>query len=218
MFMLIIWLQGIWLPEHGVGFASTPLWAGIRMLPLTVGFLIAGPISGILSDRYGARPFATGGMLVSAFSFFLLAMLPVDFSYAELAAILLLMGLSMGAFASPNRAGVMNSLPAQHRGAGGGMNQTFQNSAQVLSIGIFFTLMIVGLSGTLPHSLAAGLQAHGVPASRRDTREQPASGLGAVRGVPRLQPGAEAARAARARAAPGAQRGRDQRAAPSSRT
>ncbi len=164
MFMLIIWLQGIWLPEHGVGFASTPLWAGIRMLPLTLGFLIAGPISGILSDRYGSRPFATGGMLVSALSFFLLAMLPVNFSYAELAAILLLMGLSMGAFASPNRAGVMNSLPAQHRGAGGGMNQTFQNSAQVLSIGIFFTLMIVGLSSTLPHSLAAGLRAHGVSA------------------------------------------------------
>ena len=162
MFMLIIWLQGIWLPEHGVDFASTPLWAGIRMLPLTVGFLFAGPVSGILSDRYGSRPFATGGMLASALSFGLLELLPVDFSYLEFAAILLLMGLSMGAFASPNRAGVMNSLPAQHRGAGGGMNQTFQNSAQVLSIGIFFTLMIVGLSATLPHSLAAGLRAHGV--------------------------------------------------------
>ena len=162
MFMLIIWLQGIWLPEHGVDFASTPLWAGIRMLPLTVGFLLAGPVSGILSDRYGSRPFATGGMLVSALSFGLLELLPVDFSYTEFAAILLLMGLSMGAFASPNRAGVMNSLPAQHRGAGGGMNQTFQNSAQVLSIGIFFTLMIVGLSATLPHSLSTGLRAHGV--------------------------------------------------------
>jgi MFS family permease len=162
MFMLIIWLQGIWLPQHGVDFASTPLWAGIRMLPLTVGFLLAGPVSGILSDRYGSRPFATGGMLVSALSFALLEMLPVDFSYLEFAAILLLMGLSMGAFASPNRAGVMNSLPAQHRGAGGGMNQTFQNSAQVLSIGIFFTLMIVGLSATLPHSLATGLRAHAV--------------------------------------------------------
>ena len=164
MFMLIIWLQGIWLPEHGYDFASTPLWAGIRMLPLTVGFLIAGPISGILSDRYGSRPFATGGMLASALSFVLLAMLPVNFSYPVFAAVLLLMGLSMGAFASPNRAGVMNSLPAQHRGAGGGMNQTFQNSAQVLSIGIFFTLMIVGLSATLPHSLATGLRTHGVPA------------------------------------------------------
>ena len=165
MFMLIIWLQGIWLPEHGVDFASTPLQAGIRMLPLTIGFLIAGPISGILSDRYGSRPFATGGMLASALAFVLLAMLPVNFSYPVFAVVLLLMGLSMGAFASPNRAGVMNSLPAQHRGAGGGMNQTFQNSAQVLSIGIFFTLMIVGLSATLPHSLATGLRAHGVSAS-----------------------------------------------------
>jgi MFS family permease len=164
MFMLIIWLQGIWLPEHGYDFASTPLWAGIRMLPLTVGFLLAGPVSGILSDRYGSRPFATGGMLASALSFVLLEMLPVDFSYPLFAGILFLMGLSMGAFAAPNRAGVMNSLPAQHRGAGGGMNQTFQNSAQVLSIGIFFTLMIVGLSATLPHSLATGLRAHGVPA------------------------------------------------------
>jgi MFS family permease len=162
MFMLIIWLQGIWLPEHGYDFASTPLWAGIRMLPLTLGFLLAGPLSGILSDRYGSRPFATGGMLGSALSFVLLALLPVDFSYPVFAAVLLLMGLSMGAFASPNRAGVMNSLPARHRGAGGGMNQTFQNSAQVLSIGIFFTLMIVGLSATLPHSLSAGLRAHGV--------------------------------------------------------
>jgi len=165
MFMLIIWLQGIWLPEHGYDFASTPLWAGIRMLPLTIGFLLAGPMSGILSDRFGSRPFATGGMIGSAFAFGLLALLPVDFSYPVFAAVLLLMGLSMGAFASPNRAGVMNSLPAQHRGAGGGMNQTFQNSAQVLSIGIFFTLMIVGLSATLPHSLSTGLRAHGVPAN-----------------------------------------------------
>jgi MFS family permease len=165
MFMLIIWLQGIWLPEHGYDFAATPLWAGIRMLPLTFGFLLAGPLSGILSDRYGSRPFATGGMLASALSFVLLALLPVDFSYPVFAAVLLLMGLAMGAFASPNRAGVMNSLPAEHRGAGGGMNQTFQNSAQVLSIGIFFTLMIVGLSATLPQALVHGLTANGVPAA-----------------------------------------------------
>ena len=165
MFMLIIWLQGIWLPEHGYSFASTPLWAGIFMLPLTTGILIAGPVSGILSDRYGSRPFATGGMLGSALAFLLLERLPTDFSYAAFAGILFLMGLSMGAFAAPNRAGVMNSLPAQHRGAGAGMNQTFQNSAQVLSIGIFFTLMIVGLAATLPHTLATGLEAHGLPAA-----------------------------------------------------
>ncbi len=164
MFMLIIWLQGIWLPSRGYSFASTPLWAGIHMLPLTVGILVAGPLSGFLSDRHGSRLLATGGMLGSAAGFALLELLPIDFDYVPFAAILFLLGLSMGAFASPNRAGVMNSLPARDRGAGAGMNQTFQNSAQVLSIGIFFTLMIVGLSGTLPHTLATGLEAHGVPA------------------------------------------------------
>jgi MFS family permease len=165
MFILIIWLQGIWLPEHGYSFESTPLWAGIYMLPLTAGFLVAGPISGILSDRYGSRPFATGGTLGTALAFVLLESLPTDFSYVAFAAIVFLMGLSMGAFASPNRAGVMNSLPARHRGAGGGMNQTFQNSAQVLSIGVFFTLIIIGLAATLPHALTSGLEANGVPAA-----------------------------------------------------
>jgi MFS family permease len=163
MFMLIIWLQGIWLPRHGYSFAATPLWAGLCMLPLTVGILLAGPTAGYLSDKFGARVFATGGMLGSALGFVLLDLLPIDFSYWAFAAILLLMGLSMGAFAAPNRAGVMNSLPAPHRGAGGGMNQTFQNSAQVLSIGIFFTLMINGLSSSLPATLSAGLHARGVP-------------------------------------------------------
>ncbi len=163
MFILIIWLQGIWLPLHGYSFASTPLWAGIYMLPLTVGIILAGPISGYLSDRYGARPFATGGMLGSAASFVLLALLPINFPYPAFAAVLLLMGASMGVFASPNRAGVMNSLPPADRGAGGGMNQTFQNSAQVLSIGIFFSLMIAGLATTLPAHMSAGLIAHGVP-------------------------------------------------------
>jgi MFS family permease len=165
MFMLIIWLQGIWLPLHGVDFVDTPLRAGLYMLPLTLGMLIAGPTSGLLSDRYGARGFATGGMLGAALSFALLIALPIDFSYPPFAAILFLAGASMGLFASPNRAAVMNSLPPQDRGAGGGMNQTFQNSAQVLSIGIFFTLMILGLASSLPHAMSSGLQAHGVSAA-----------------------------------------------------
>jgi len=165
MFMLIIWLQGIWLPEHGYSFSNTPLWAGIYMLPLTAGFLLAGPASGILSDGFGSRPFATGGMIVAAFSFVLLELLPVNFSYPGFAAILLMNGLAMGAFAAPNRAGVMNSLPARDRGVGGGMNATFQSSAQVLSIGIFFTPMIIGLSSALSRSLDKGLVAHGVPAA-----------------------------------------------------
>ncbi len=165
MFMLIIWLQGVWLPLHGYSFAQTPLWAGIFMLPLTVGFLLAGPLSGYLSDRLGARYFATGGMIGAAASFLLLMLLPIDFNYWVFAVILLFNGLSMGAFAAPNRAAIMNSLPARDRGAGGGMNSTFQNSAQVLSIGVFFTLMIIGLSLTLSTTLTHSLMQHGVSAT-----------------------------------------------------
>jgi MFS family permease len=162
MFTMVIWLQGIWLPLHGYNFSDTPLWAGIALLPLTAGFLVAGPLCGWLSDRYGARPFTVGGMVGAALSFLLLQFLPADFSYPMFGALLFLNGLSMGAFAAPNRASIMNSLPAQHRGVGSGMNSTFQNSGQVLSIGIFFTLMIIGLSSTLPHALYVGLTAQGV--------------------------------------------------------
>ena len=163
MFILIIWLQGVWLPQHGFSFANTPLWAGIYMLPLTAGFLIAGPAAGFLSDRFGARPFASGGMVVCALSFGLLELLPVDFSYLAFGLLLLLMGLGMGVFSSPNLAGVMNSLPPDRRGVGAGMLTTFQNSSMVLSIGVFFTLIILGLASTLPHSLQSGLAAQGVP-------------------------------------------------------
>jgi MFS family permease len=163
-FILIIWLQGIWLPDHGYAFSRTPLWAGIYLLPLIAGFLVAGPASGWLSDHFGARPFATGGMILAAASFALLIVLPVDFSYTWFALILVLNGIGMGLFSSPNSAGVMNSLPASQRGAGAGMLATFMNSASVLSIGIFFTLMIVGLSSGLPQTLQHGLLAHGVPA------------------------------------------------------
>jgi EmrB/QacA subfamily drug resistance transporter len=163
MFILIIWLQGIWLPLHGYDFDRTPLWAGIYMLPLTAGFLVAGPLSGVLSDHYGSRPFASGGMVAAAVSFGLLDLLPIDFGYLPFALVLFANGLAMGAFAAPNRAAVMNSLPPRHRGVGSGMNSTFQNSAQVLSIGIFFTLMIVGLSASLPGALFHGLVSNGVP-------------------------------------------------------
>jgi MFS family permease len=138
------------------------------MLPLTVGMLVVGPISGVLSDRFGARGFATAGMLGAAASFALLMVLPTDFAYPWFAAALALTGASMGLFASPNRAAVMNSLPAADRGAGGGMNQTFQNTAQVISIGIFFTLMIAGVAGSLPHAMSTGLEAHGVAPATAD--------------------------------------------------
>jgi MFS family permease len=164
-FILVIWLQGIWLPQHGYSFTETPLWAGIYMLPMIAGFLVAGPLSGILSDRYGARPFTTGGMILAAGTFVGLELLPVNFAYPTFAVLLLVNGIGMGLFASPNRAAIMNSLPSAQRGAGAGMSTTFQNSAMVLSIGIFFSLMIIGLASGLPGALQSGLTAHGVPAA-----------------------------------------------------
>jgi len=164
-FMLIIWLQGIWLPLHGYSFTRTPLWAGIFLLPLTAGFLIAGPLSGFLSDRYGARPFATGGMILGAISFALLMLLPVDFPYWAFACIILLQGIGSGLFASPNSAAIMNSVPASERGQASGMRATTMNAGMVLSIGVFFSLMIVGLSSTLPHTMATQLEQQHVPVS-----------------------------------------------------
>jgi MFS family permease len=162
-FMLIIWLQGIWLPLHGYTFEQTPLWAGIYLVPLTIGFLVAGPLAGRLADRFGARPFATAGAALSGVVFLLFDLLPIDFPYWAFAALVFLAGLSMGLFSAPNTAGVMNSLPADQRGGGAGMLNTFQNSASVLSIGVFFTVITLGLAATLPQALSSGLTAQGVP-------------------------------------------------------
>ena len=164
-FILIIWLQGIWLPLHGYSFERTPLWAGVYMIPLTVGFFISGPLAGRLADRYGARPFATAGLILTGMSLLGLQALPMNFPYPLFALLLLLVGLSIGLFAAPNTSAVMNSLPADHRGAGGAMLNTFQNSASVLSIGFFFTVITLGLAATLPHALYAGLTSQGVPAA-----------------------------------------------------
>jgi MFS family permease len=164
-FMLIIWLQGIWLPRHGYNFEDTPLWAGIFMLPLTAGILVGAPIAGILSDRYGARPFATGGMGLAAASFAFLTLLPANFSFPVFGLLLFLNGLGVGIFAAPNTTGIMNSVPAEQRGVASGMRATFQNAGTVLSIGLFFTLMVVGLSSSLPSAMSAGLRANGVPAA-----------------------------------------------------
>ncbi|MFJ7218020.1 MFS transporter [Amycolatopsis sp. NPDC098790] len=161
-FILIIWLQGIWLPQHGYTFEQTPLWAGIYMLPMTVGFLVAAPTSGILADRIGSRLLASSGLFITAVTFLLLIILPVNFDYWAFAGILLINGIGMGMFSSPNRAEVMNSLPADARGSGAGMMTTFQNAAMVLSIGFFFSLIISGLSSSLPSTMHDGLVAHGV--------------------------------------------------------
>jgi MFS family permease len=161
-FMLIIWLQGIWLPLHGYSFSDTPLWAGVFLLPLTAGLLIAGPISGALSDRFGARGFATAGMVVFGLSFIGLMLLPVDFPYWVFALLTAANGIGGGMFAAPNSASIMSSVPARYRGAASGMRSTYQNSGTALSIGVFFSLMIAGLAGTLPTALTSGLVRHGV--------------------------------------------------------
>ena len=164
-FMLIIWLQGIWLPLHGYNYESTPLWAGIYLLPLTIAFLIVGPMSGALSDRFGARLFATTGLVLVALSFLGLLLLPVDFNYWAFAGLLVLNGIGSGLFSSPNTTAIMNSVPASSRGSASGMRATFFNSGSSLSIGIFFSLMIAGLASTLPATLRSGLEAHHVSTS-----------------------------------------------------
>jgi MFS family permease len=163
-FMLIIWLQGIWLPLHGYDFEQTPLWAGIYLLPLTLGFLAAGPLAGRLSDRHGARILSTGGLLVVAATFLGLLALPIDFPYWAFAALIALNGAGSGLFAAPNTASVMSSVPARERGAASGMGATVMSAGTVLSIGVFFSLLVAGLARSLPGTLGSGLQAAGVPA------------------------------------------------------
>ena len=161
-FMLIIWLQGIWLPQHGYRFEDTPLWAGIYMIPTTIGFLVSAPASGALSDRFGARGFATIGMVVTALGFIALMLLPVNFPYPLFALFLFINAVGMGMFAAPNVTGIMNAVPADQRGSASGMRATFQNSGMVLSIGLFFSLMIIGLASSLPHATYVGLTGQGL--------------------------------------------------------
>ena len=165
-FMLIIWLQGIWLPLHGYNYSDTPLWAGIALLPLTVGFLLAGPISGYFSDRHGARVLSTVGLLVFAGSFLGLLLVPTNFPYWVFAILIGANGVGGGMFSAPNSAAVMNSVPAEQRGGAAGIQAAFMNTGMVLSIGVFFSLMIVGLTSTLPKSMYHGLTTHGVAAAQ----------------------------------------------------
>jgi MFS family permease len=165
MFMLMIWFQGIWLPQHGYDFTVTPLWAGIYMIPFTLGFVIAGPISGRLSDRYGARPFATAGMLLSAAAYALMLTFPANFNYWPFGAVMLFAGIGGGLFSSPNTSSIMNSVPARHRGAASGMRVTFASTGMPLSMGLFFTLLVAGLNARVPGAMYTGLVRHGVPAT-----------------------------------------------------
>ncbi|MGH3171050.1 MAG: MFS transporter, partial [Trebonia sp.] len=138
----IDWFGNI-LFAAGAGLLLTAITFGIRPYKtsatawasptLTGGFLVAGPISGILSDKYGARPFATAGLLVAAACFVGLMLLPIDFPYPVFALLIFGNGVGSGLFTSPNTAAIMSSVPAYHRGAASGMRSTFQNSGMSLS-------------------------------------------------------------------------------------
>ncbi|GCF07720.1 MFS transporter [Dictyobacter arantiisoli] len=162
-FILIIWLQGVWLPLHGYSFEDTPLWAGIYMLPQMLGFVVMGPLSGVLSDRFGARFFSIFGLFLQAVGFILLTLLPINFSYIWFALTLVIIGVGQGMFSSPNTTEVMNSMPPSMRGAGSGMRSTFQNAAQVISMGMFFSVVTAGLASSLPSALFNGLTQAGLP-------------------------------------------------------
>ena len=207
-FMLIIWLQGIWLPQHGYSFSQTPLWAGLAMVPLTVGFLVVGPLAGWMSDRYGARLLATAGLIVSGAAFLLLELLPINFSYIWFALLIFLFAVGMGLFFSPNQASVMNSLPPDQRGAGAGMLNTFQNSATVLSMGLFFTIVTLGLAVPPAQAPVQRAGRGGRQPRRRAHGRQRAADRQPVLGVPRVQPDQGTARADRGAAAPATRPGR----------
>ena len=187
MLMLTIWLQGIWLPLHGYDFEITPLWAGIYMIPSSIGMLIAGPLSGRLSDRFGARYFATIAMILTAIGFSLMLALPVNFSYPLFALVILLDGLAMGMFIAPNTAAVMNSLPEQHRGAGSGMRSTLINVGNPLSMAIIFSLMILGLNASVPATMYNGLIQHGIPAQCSSTAGKRPAGRLSICRLSRIQ-------------------------------
>ena len=157
MFMLVLLLQGIWLPLHGYSYSSTPFWAGVYMLPLTAGIVIMGPLSGILSDTYGPRWIATGGMVVVTFSFLMFAVLPYNFNLLEFAFAEFMMGVGSGMFSTPNTTSVMNSVPPEERGVASGMISTLRNTAGTASMGIFFTIIIVGITQKFPAAMTASL-------------------------------------------------------------
>ena len=177
LFILTIWLQGIWLPLHGISFENTPFWAGICMLPSTCGFLAAGPLAGRLSDRYGARLFSTGGMVLAAVTFIMLMMLPVNFPYPVFAVALFLNGMSFGLFTVPNTTAIMNSVPAERRGEASGMRSAFYNVGTPLSTGIFFSLMVIGMNASVPTAMYNGLTQNGVtPAVAAEVAKMPPVG------------------------------------------
>ncbi len=186
MFLVIIWLQGIYLPLHGFSYSETPFWAGIYMLPMLLGMVIFGPIGGALTDIYGARIFATVGMAITTISLFLLTLLPYNFNLLEFEIILFLIGVGGGLFASPNTTAIMNAISSKDRATANGMRMTINNIASTISMAIFFSITITMFSQNLPSQIMKYSIQNGIPRNVAYILSQiPASGLlfGAFLGV-----------------------------------
>ncbi len=169
MFMIILLFQGIWLPLHGYSFSSVPFWAGIFMLPMTAAMGIFGPLGGKLSDKHGSRGIATLGLFIAAFALIMLVTLPYDFIYIEMAVLLFIFGSGMGLFMAPNTSAVMSSVPPESRGSASGMLTTMRNVGTTASMGIFFTILILGLTSILPGTIFSGLTTAGLGSSLSKT-------------------------------------------------
>ncbi len=161
--IFIIWLQGVWLPLHGYTFEQTPLWSAIYLIPLLVGYMIFGVTSGALTHRLSPRAVTTGAMLVLTGAFLVLQTFPANFNYTPFAVVLFVIGACFGTFSAPNTTSIMNSLPPQYRGVGSGMRSTFQFAGNPLSLSVYFTVMILALSASLPGAIHSGLVSAGIP-------------------------------------------------------
>jgi MFS family permease len=162
MFVIILLFQGTWLPLHGYSYSSVPFWAGIFMLPMTVGMGIFGPIGGKLSDKHDSKDIATIGLIMSALAILFLTTISANFLYVEMAVLLFVFGAGYGMFNAPNASALMSSVPPEERGVASGMFATMRNIGTTASMGIFFTILIVAMTSVLPHTLFTGLNRAGV--------------------------------------------------------
>ncbi|WP_291766731.1 MFS transporter [Caldivirga sp. UBA161] len=178
MFLLTIWLQGIYLPLHGFSYVETPFWAGIYMLSMLIGTVVMAPIGGALTDKYGARIVATVGMIIVAVSLYLLTLLPYNFNLTSFELILFLNGLGNGLFSSPNTTSIMNALHPRDRGAGNGMRQTFSNVGSTISMAMFFSIAMSIFSQYVPTRIHEMALSYGLPADIASSLSKvPASSL-----------------------------------------
>lgn len=175
LYMLTLLFQGIWLPLHGYSFSITPLWAGIYMLPMTISMGVFGVVAGKLSNKTRIKWFTVFGLILSGMSLFFLSLLPYNFKYYQMMIMLVIFGMGYGLFNSPNIASVMSSVPPQDRGSASGMLNNMRNTGYVASMGVFFSILISGLSSNLPASLSNALNKAGASSVSGTVSKMPPS-------------------------------------------